>query len=69
MGSTGMYWISVYEIVESHGLHVVLTNARDARAIPGRKTDVNDAQWIQRLHACGLLRARFHPDREIRRAT
>ena len=55
MESTGVYWIPVYEILESHGLHVVLANARDARAVPGRKTDVNDAQWIQRLHACGLL--------------
>jgi len=65
MESTGVYWIPVYEILESHGLQVVLANARDARAVPGRKTDVNDAQWIQRLHACGLLRASFHPDREI----
>ena len=65
MESTGVYWIPVYEILESHGLHVVLANARDARAVPGRKTDVNDAQWIQRLHACGLLRASFHPDLEI----
>ena len=65
MESTGVYWIPVYEILESHGLLVVLANARDARAVPGRKTDVNDAQWIQRLHACGLLRASFHPDREI----
>lgn len=58
-------WIPVYEILESYGLHVVLANARDARAVPGRKTDVNDAQWVQRLHACGLLRASFHPDRKI----
>jgi transposase len=65
MESTGVYWIPAYEILETHGLHVVLANARDARAVPGRKTDVNDAQWIQRLHACGLLRASFHPDREI----
>ncbi|SDZ29313.1 hypothetical protein SAMN03159453_03073 [Pseudomonas sp. NFIX28] len=42
-----------------------MANAREARAVPGRKTDVNDAQWIQRLHAYGLLRASFHPDREI----
>lgn len=42
-----------------------MANAQEARAVPGRKTDVNDAQWIQRLHACGLLRASFHPDREI----
>ncbi|WDH37240.1 IS110 family transposase [Pseudomonas chlororaphis] len=62
MESTGVYWIPVYEILEAHGLQVVLANAREARAVPGRKTDVNDAQWIQRLHACGLLRA---PDREI----
>ncbi|WP_248133262.1 IS110 family transposase [Pseudomonas sp. B329] len=65
MESTGVYWIPVYEILESYGLHVVLANARDARAVPGRKTDINDAQWNQRLHACGLLRASFHPDREI----
>ena len=65
MESTGVYWIPVYEILETHGLHVVLANARDARAVPGRKTDVNDAQWIQRLHACGLLRASFQPDRAI----
>lgn len=65
MESTGVYWIPVYEVLESHGLQVILANARDARAVPGRKTDVNDAQWIQRLHACGLLRASFHPDREI----
>lgn len=65
MESTGVYWIPVYETLETHGLHVVLANARDARAVPGRKTDVNDAQWIQRLHACGLLRASFHPNREI----
>lgn len=65
MESTGVYWIPVYEILEAHGLQGVLANARDARAVPGRKTDVNDAQWIQRLHSCGLLRASFHPDREI----
>jgi transposase len=65
MESTGGYWIPVYEILESRCLHAVLANARDARAVPGRKTHVNNAQWIQRLHACGLLRAIFHPNREI----
>jgi transposase len=65
MESTGVYWIPIYEILEVHGLHVVLANARNARAMPGRKTDVNDAQRIQRLHSCGLLRASYHPDREI----
>nr|WP_235387811.1 transposase [Pseudomonas synxantha] len=65
MESTGVYWIPVYEILETRGLHVVLAITRDARAVPRRKTDVNDAQWIQRLHSCGLLRASFRPDREI----
>ena len=57
MESTGVYWIPVYEILEDRGLVVVLANARECKAVPGRKSDVNDAQWLQRLHACGLLRA------------
>lgn len=61
MESTGIYWVPVYEILEEYGLEVVLSNARDTRSVPGRKTDVNDAQWIQRLHACGLLKASFRP--------
>lgn len=65
MESTGVYWIPVYEILEDRGLTVVLVNARDCRAVPGRKSDVNDAQWLQRLHACGLLRASFRPSRDI----
>ena len=44
---------------------MILANAREARAVPGRKSDVNDAQWLQRLHACGLLRASFRPGRDI----
>src|SRR5579862_428509 len=56
MESTGVYWIPVFEILESRGIDVIVANAREARAVPGRKTDVNDAQWLQRLHACGLLR-------------
>lgn len=65
MESTGVYWVPVYEILEEHGLNVVLANARDCKAVPGRKSDVNDAQWLQRLHACGLLRPSFHPARDI----
>lgn len=65
MESTGVYWIPVYEILEDRGLAVVLANARDCKAVPGRKSDVNDAQWLQRLHACGLLRASFRPTRDI----
>ena len=65
MESTGVYWVPVYEVLEAKGLDVVLSNARDTRSVPGRKTDVNDAQWIQRLHACGLLKASFRPEKLI----
>src|SRR5438105_14571282 len=65
MESTGVYWIPVYEILEDRGLTVILANARDCKSVPGRKSDVNDAQWLQRLHACGLLRASFRPGRDI----
>lgn len=52
MESTGVYWIPIYEILEQRGFAVSLVNARDARHVPGRKTDVSDAQWLQRLHEC-----------------
>jgi transposase len=65
MESTGVYWVPVYEVLEGRGIEVILANAREVRAVPGRKSDVNDAQWLQRLHACGLLRASFRPGRDI----
>jgi transposase len=65
MESTGVYWVPVYEVLEGRGIEVILANAREARAVPGRKSDVNDAQWLQRLHGCGLLRASFRPGRDI----
>jgi transposase len=65
MESTGVSWVPVYEILEGRGIEVVLANAREVRTVPGRKTDVNDAQWLQRLHACGLIRASFRPGRDI----
>jgi transposase len=65
MESTGVYWIPVYEILEQRGFEVVVVNARDAKHVPGRKTDVCDAQWLQRLHEYGLLRASFQPQAEI----
>jgi transposase len=65
MESTGIYWVPAYEILEARGLEVVLVNARDAKNVPGRKTDVNDAQWIQQLHTYGLLRASFRPGAAI----
>ena len=65
MESTGVYWIPAYEILEQRGFEVMLVNARDAKHVPGRKTDVSDAQWLQRLHEYGLLRASFRPQAEI----
>jgi transposase len=65
MESTGVYWIPLYEILEARGMKVLLANARDVKHVPGRKSDVNDAQWLQQLHTYGLLRGSFHPPAEI----
>jgi transposase len=65
MESTGVYWIPVFEILESRGFEVLLVNARDVKNVPGRKTDVNDAQWLQQLHEYGLLRASFRPREQM----
>jgi transposase len=61
MESTSVYWIPIYELLDARGFTVFLVNARDAKHVPGRKTDVSDAQWLQRLHSYGLLRASFRP--------
>jgi transposase len=65
MESTGVYWIPVFEILESDGFEVLLVNAREVKQVPGRKTDYNDAQWLQKLHQFGLLRASFRPSEHI----
>ena len=65
MESTGVYWIPAFEILQARGVEVVLVNARDAKTVPGRKTDVNDAQWLQQLDQYGLLRRSFHPSRGV----
>ena len=65
MESTGVYWIPVYELLQSRGLEVVLVNARQLSRVPGRKTDMIDCQWLQLLHSCGLLRASFRPGDNI----
>jgi len=65
MESTGVYWIPVFEILESDGFEVILVNARDVKQVPGRKTDYNDAQWLQKLHQFGLLRGSFRPAEHI----
>ena len=66
MQSTGVYWIAAYDVLEKHGLEVFLVNARDTRNLPGRKTDVQESQWLRKLHTYGLLRNSFRPPDEIR---
>lgn len=65
MESTGVYWIPVYELLESQGFEVLLVNARHVKNVPGRKSDVADCEWIQRLHTYGLLRGSFRPKDEM----
>lgn len=65
MESTGVYWIPVYQILESRGFQVHLVNAYHIKNVPGRKTDIVDCQWIQKLHTFGLLNASFRPADEI----
>ena len=60
MQSTGVYWMALYDTLASYGLRVVLVNARDARTVPGRKSDVQECQWLMKLHTYGLLRDSFH---------
>ncbi len=65
MESTSVYWIPIFELLDARGFAVFVVNARDAKHVPGRKTDVSDAQWLQRLHSYGLLRASFRPKGQI----
>ncbi len=66
MQSTGVYWIAVYDILEQAGLEVYLVNARETKNLPGRKSDVQESQWLMKLHTYGLLRNSFRPSPEIR---
>src|ERR1700722_3760924 len=63
MESTGVYWIPPYEFLEEADFEVLLVNARFFKAVPGRKTDVQDCQWIQQFHSYGLLRGSFRPSK------
>jgi transposase len=65
MESTGVYWIPLYQILNDAGFDVCLVNARHYKNVPGRKTDVCDAAWLQYLHSVGLLVASFRPAQEI----
>ena len=61
MESTGVYWIPVYDMLEKGGIKAVLVDTRQVHMVPGKKSDVQDCQWIQRLHSCGLLHGAFRP--------
>jgi len=63
--STGVYWIPLHEVLEQRGLKVWLVDARQIKYVPGRKSDVQDCQWLQRLMSYGLLRAAFRPAAEV----
>jgi transposase len=65
MESTGVFWIPLYQILETRGLEVCLVNARHVKNVPGRKTDVQDCQWLQYLHSVGLLRGSFRPPETV----
>jgi transposase len=66
MQSTGVYWIPVFDVLEQSGFDVWLVNARETRNLPGRKSDVQESQWLLKLHTYGLLRKSFRPTAEIR---
>ena len=63
--STGVYWIPLYEVLEQRGLKVWLVDARQMKYVPGRKSDVQDCQWLQKLMSLGFLRAAFRPDGDV----
>jgi transposase len=65
MESTSVYWVPVFQVLESRGFEVILVNPKYVKNVAGRKTDVSDCQWIQQLHTYGLLPASFRPDGEI----
>jgi transposase len=66
MESTGVYWIPLFQILESEGIEVFLVNAKHVSNVPGRpKTDVKDCQWLQFLHSVGLLNASYRPAQEV----
>jgi transposase len=64
--STGVYWIPLYDILEERGFEVYLVNARHTKNLPGRKSDVQESQWLLKLHTYGLLNNSFHPPSKIR---
>jgi len=65
MESTGVYWIPLYQILEERGFEVKLVNAHHVKNVPGRKSDVQDCRWLQRLHSYGLLSGSFRPEAQV----
>jgi transposase len=65
MQSTGVYWLPVYEVLVERGFEVFLVNARHTKNLPGRKSDVQECQWLMKLHTYGLLNNSFRPTEEI----
>jgi transposase len=66
MESTGVYWVALFLLLQEYGFEVFLVNAKHVKNVTGRKDDESDAEWIQKLHSCGLLRASFQPDNMTR---
>lgn len=67
MESTGIYWLNLFLLLEDYGFVVYLVNAKNVKNVSGRKTDLSDAEWIQKLHSCGLLSNSFQPDNYTRK--
>ena len=67
MEATGIYWVTLYDLLEEMGFDVTLVNPSDSKNLPGRKTDVQDCQWIQQLFSYGLLRKSFVPTDVVRK--
>ncbi len=66
MESTGVYWYHLYTVLLDYGFEVYLVNAYHVKNVPGRKSDVSDARWLQQLHSFGLLRSCYQPDNQTR---
>ena len=66
MQATGVYWIALYDQLRERGMQVVVVNAQYTKNVPGRKSDIQESQWLMKLHTYGLLRNSFRPPEEIR---
>jgi transposase len=65
MQATGVYWVALFEVLQSYGFQVQVVNAQHTKNLPGRKSDVQECQWLQKLHTFGLLNASFRPAEDI----